>query len=43
MDTVLNACPYCDSQNFNKTFNKVGVQFKGKGFYSTDSRSSDGK
>lgn len=43
MDTVLNACPYCDSQNFNKIFTKVGVQFKGKGFYSTDSRSGDGK
>ena len=34
----LTECPRCDSLNFHKTFNKVGVQFKGKGFYSTDSK-----
>lgn len=33
----LTECPRCDSLNFYKTLNKVGVQFKGKGFYSTDS------
>jgi len=37
-DEPLTECPHCDSLNFYKTFNKVGVQFKGKGFYSTDSK-----
>ena len=38
MSEALTCCPDCDSIFFRKTFNKVGVQFKGKGFYSTDSR-----
>jgi len=38
IDTVLTSCPYCDTLDFRKTFNGVGIQFKGKGFYSTDSR-----
>jgi len=38
IDTVLTSCPHCDTLDFRKTFNSVGIQFKGKGFYSTDSR-----
>jgi putative FmdB family regulatory protein len=38
MEEMLTSCPYCDSINFRKTFNKVAVQFKGSGFYSTDSK-----
>ena len=37
-ENTLTHCPICDSINFNKIYNAVGVQFKGKGFYSTDSR-----
>lgn len=43
MDEVLTCCPHCDSIYFRKTFGSVGIQFKGLGFYSTDSRRSDGK
>ena len=38
----LTKCPICDSIHFNKIYNAVGVQFKGKGFYSTDSRKKQG-
>lgn len=37
-DQTLTMCPICDSIYFNKVFSQVGVQFKGKGFYSTDSK-----
>ena len=37
-DDSLITCPYCDSINFYKTFSSIGIQFKGKGFYSTDTR-----
>ena len=43
MDESLTSCPHCDSISFRKTFNNIGIQFKGKGFYSTDSRGKDGK
>lgn len=35
---VLTSCPLCDTISFRKTFNNVSVQFKGSGFYSTDSK-----
>lgn len=34
----LIRCPRCGSEDFGKKFISVGVQFKGNGFYSTDSR-----
>ena len=39
MSYILASCPKCDSDNISKVFNDVGLQFKGSGFYSTDSRS----
>lgn len=38
-DDALTACPKCDGQ-LRKLFGKVGVVFKGSGFYRTDSRES---
>lgn len=38
MDESLTSCPHCDSISFRKIFSKVGIQFKGSGFYSTDAR-----
>lgn len=37
-DDVLTSCPDCGSQDFRKKLNVAGVQFKGSGFYITDSR-----
>jgi putative FmdB family regulatory protein len=39
MDYVVSECPRCNGKDVSKVFNNVGVQFKGSGFYSTDSRS----
>jgi putative FmdB family regulatory protein len=36
-------CPQCGSTRTAKVFNPAGVQFKGSGFYVTDSRTSDQK
>jgi len=46
-DAALTQCPKCDGR-LRKLFGKVGVVFKGSGFYRTDSReaaksSSNGK
>lgn len=38
-DETLKICPTCSSQQFTRKFNTAGIQFKGKGFYSTDSKS----
>ncbi|MGN7779528.1 FmdB family zinc ribbon protein [Mycolicibacterium sp. 22603] len=38
-DDALTACPKC-SGRLRKLFGKVGVVFKGSGFYRTDSRDS---
>jgi putative FmdB family regulatory protein len=38
-DDALNECPKCDGR-LRKLFGKVGVVFKGSGFYRTDSRES---
>ncbi|MDY6870106.1 MAG: FmdB family zinc ribbon protein [Actinomycetota bacterium] len=38
-DDALTACPQC-SGRLRKLFGKVGVVFKGSGFYRTDSRES---
>jgi predicted nucleic acid-binding Zn ribbon protein len=38
MEDVISECPRCKGKNVSKVFNNVGVQFKGSGFYSTDSR-----
>ena len=42
-DKAFTNCPRCDSVFFKKVYGNVGVQFKGKGFYSTDSRGKNGK
>ena len=36
-DDALSQCPKCDGR-LRKVFGKVGVVFKGSGFYRTDSR-----
>jgi putative FmdB family regulatory protein len=36
-------CPACGSTRTAKLFGAAGVQFKGSGFYVTDSRTSDQK
>ena len=38
-DDALTQCPECDGR-LRKLFGKVGVVFKGSGFYRTDSRES---
>jgi putative FmdB family regulatory protein len=38
-DDALTECPQCDGR-LRKLFGKVGVVFKGSGFYRTDSRES---
>lgn len=38
-DDSLTDCPQCDGR-LRKVFGKVGVVFKGSGFYRTDSRES---
>lgn len=38
-DDALTACPKCNGR-LRKLFGKVGVVFKGSGFYRTDSRDS---
>ena len=38
-DAALTECPQCSGQ-VRKLFGKVGVVFKGSGFYRTDSRSA---
>lgn len=38
-DDALTQCPKCDGR-LRKLFGKVGVVFKGSGFYRTDSRES---
>lgn len=37
-DDTLTACPRCDRIDFKKVYGNVGIQFKGSGFYSTDTR-----
>jgi putative FmdB family regulatory protein len=39
-DDALTQCPECEGR-LRKLFGKVGVVFKGSGFYRTDSRTSD--
>ena len=38
-DPAIEQCPKCQG-GVRKVYNKVGVVFKGSGFYKTDSRSS---
>ena len=40
-DDALTDCPKCDGR-LRKLFGKVGVVFKGSGFYRTDSRAGAG-
>jgi putative FmdB family regulatory protein len=40
-DDALTECPQC-SGRLRKLFGKVGVVFKGSGFYRTDSRAANG-
>lgn len=42
-DDTLTSCPDCGSIDFNKVYGSIGISFKGKGFYSTDSRGKSGK
>ncbi|MEK9727342.1 MAG: FmdB family zinc ribbon protein [Candidatus Margulisiibacteriota bacterium] len=42
MDDPLNTCPQC-SQEIFRIIQPVGVQFKGSGFYITDSQSKSSK
>jgi putative FmdB family regulatory protein len=37
-DDPLTHCPKCNSDSFYKKINAASVQFKGSGFYITDSR-----
>lgn len=37
-DEALTECPQCHILDFKKVYGKVGIQFKGSGFYSTDTR-----
>jgi putative FmdB family regulatory protein len=34
----LNCCPDCGVDGLTKKYHSAGIQFKGSGFYSTDSR-----
>lgn len=38
MESSLSACPKCGCDDFYKTYNAVGISFKGSGFYSTDNK-----
>ncbi|HAA86263.1 MAG TPA: FmdB family transcriptional regulator [Kosmotogaceae bacterium] len=40
-DQPLKVCPSCGGK-LQKTISRVGVVFKGKGFYSTDSKGGNG-
>lgn len=40
-DDSLTTCPQCGHESLRKVFDSVGISFKGSGFYSTDSRSSN--
>ena len=37
-DKPLLVCPECESIGFTKRFIPAGIQFKGSGFYSNDSK-----
>jgi predicted nucleic acid-binding Zn ribbon protein len=37
-DGILTRCPTCYSKHFTKKVSLAGIQFKGSGFYSTDSK-----
>lgn len=37
-DSALKRCPACNSKQFNKKIVQASIQFKGDGFYSTDSK-----
>ena len=42
MDAPLTDCPVCEGQ-LRRVVGRVGVVFKGSGFYVTDNRGSNGK
>ena len=37
-DQPLLSCPDCGTSGITKRFHAAGISFKGKGFYSTDSK-----
>ena len=37
-DTSNPYCPTCNALDITRIFGRIGVAFKGSGFYSTDSR-----
>ena len=39
-DTSRESCPKCGSKKTVKVFSSAGIQFKGSGFYVTDSKPS---
>lgn len=38
INTMIDNCPKCGSLEISKVFGKVGISFKGSGFYSTDNK-----
>jgi putative FmdB family regulatory protein len=42
-DPALTICPECGEEALRKTFQPVGIVFKGSGFYATDHRSPSGQ
>jgi putative FmdB family regulatory protein len=42
-DPPLTTCPECGEEALRKTFQPVGIVFKGSGFYATDHRSPSGQ
>ena len=41
MDDPLTECPHCAEQALRRVIDKVGVVFKGSGFYVTDTKSNN--
>lgn len=39
-DAALTDCPVCEESALRRVINRIGVVFKGSGFYVTDNRSS---
>jgi len=42
-DPTSTTCPECGEETLRKTFQPVGIVFKGSGFYATDNRSPSGQ
>lgn len=42
-DTPITVCPQCGKEQVRKVFSAVPIEFKGSGFYRTDSGASKSK